>query len=87
VYRLMRRATSLVHSSEIKILLNLSLIMLLLIKINNIHLCEDTFHVAAILRTTPQATHVVRAGDLLPVGTMLVTLACTCQFVRLVSLT
>jgi len=47
--------------------------MLSLIKIDNIHQCEDTDHVYAIVRTSPRATHVVRAGDLAPAGTMLVT--------------
>jgi len=42
-------------------------------KINDIHQWEDTDHVCAIVRTSPRATHVVRAGDLTPKGTMLVT--------------
>jgi len=47
--------------------------MLSLIKIKDIHQCEDTDHVYAIVRTGPRATHVVRVGDLVPAGTMLVT--------------
>jgi len=34
---------------------------------------SPTDHVYAIVRTRPRATHVVRAGDLAPAGTMLVT--------------
>jgi len=41
--------------------------MLSLIKVN------DTDQVYAIVRTSPRAAHVVRAGDLVPAGTMLVT--------------
>jgi len=66
-YRFMRRATSVIHTSEIKIL-NLSSIMSSLIKIKDIHKCEDTDQVYAIVRTSPRATHVVRAGDLVPAG-------------------
>jgi len=44
-----------------------------LIKIKDIYQCEDTDHVCAIVRTGPGAIHVVRAGDLAPAGTMLVT--------------
>jgi len=49
--------------------------MLSLIKIKyNIHQCEDTDRVYAIVRTSLwPATHVVLAGDLLPSGTMSVT--------------
>jgi len=47
--------------------------MLSLIKIKDIHQCEDTAHVYAIVRTGPRATHIVRAGDLVSAGTMLVT--------------
>jgi len=72
-YRFMRRATNLIH-----ILLNKCAqfvsIMLSLIQIKYIHQCENTDHVYAIVRTSPLATHVVRAGDLVPVGTVLVTL-------------
>jgi len=45
----------------------------MLIKIKDIHQCEDANHVYAIVRTGPRATYVVRAGDLVPAGTMLVT--------------
>jgi len=58
-YRFMRRATSFMLSLIIK----------------NIHQCEDTDHVYVIFRTSPRATHMVRAGDLVPVGTTLVTLS------------
>jgi len=44
---------------------------MLSIKIKDIHQLEDTDHVYAIVRTSPQATHVVRAGELAPAGTML----------------
>ena len=46
---------------------------MLSIKIKDIHQCEDIDHVYAIVRTGPRATHVVRVGDLVPAGTMLVT--------------
>jgi len=46
---------------------------MLSIKIKDIHQCRDTKHVYAIVRTSPRATHVVRVGDLVPAGTMLVT--------------
>ena len=59
------------HTSEIKNLLNSSLIMLLLI--DDIHLCEDIAYVTGIFRIGPRATHVVLVGDLVPAGTMLVT--------------
>jgi len=41
--------------------------------INDIHLCADTDYVAAIFRTALRATHVIRAGDLVPESTMLKT--------------
>ena len=44
------------------------------------HQCEDTYHVYAIVRTSPRATHEVCADDLLPAGTMLVTAALTRRF-------
>jgi len=43
-----------------------------LIKIKDIHQCENTDHVYAIVSTGLWATHVVHAGDLAPTGTMLV---------------
>jgi len=46
---------------------------MLSIKIKDIHLCQDIEHVYAIVRISPWVTHVLRAGDLVPVGTMLVT--------------
>jgi len=65
----MRWATSLLHTSEIKILLNLPSIILVLTFVN----CEDTDHANFIFRPGPRATHVVRAGDLVPAGATLVT--------------
>jgi len=47
--------------------------MLSLIKIKGIHQCEDPDHVYVIVRTDPRTTHLVRSGDLVPAGTMLVT--------------
>jgi len=47
--------------------------MLSLIKIKDIHQYEDTDYVSVIFRTGPRATHMVRAGDLVPGGTTLVT--------------
>jgi len=47
--------------------------MLSLIKIKDIHQCEDSDHVYVIVRTDPRTTHVVCAGDLVPAGTRLVT--------------
>jgi len=47
--------------------------MLSSIKIKVIHQCEDTDQVYVIFRTSPRATHIVRAGDLVPAGTTLVT--------------
>ena len=46
----------------------------LIIKIKDIYQCEDTDHVYAVVRTGPWATHMVHTGDLVPAGTMLVTL-------------
>ena len=66
MYRLMRRITSLIHTSEIKILLNLLSIILVLI------LCSDIDHANVIFRTSPRATCMVIAGDLVPAGTTLV---------------
>jgi len=45
---------------------------MLLTKTEDVHQCEDTDRVYAIVRTRPRATHVVRVGDLAPAGTMLV---------------
>jgi len=45
------------------------------IKIKDINQCEDADHIYAIVGTSPRATKVVRVGDLLPAGTMLVTLS------------
>jgi len=55
-YRFMRWATSLIHTSEIKICSLRSSIMSTLLKIKEIHHCEDTDHVYAIVRTSPRAT-------------------------------
>ena len=54
----------------------LRIMLSLLIKIKDIYQREDTDHVYAIVKTGPLATHVVRAGDLVPAGTMLVTPGC-----------
>jgi len=51
----------------------LHIMLSLIIKIKDIYQCEDTDRVYAIVRTGPWATHVVRTGDLVPAGTMLVT--------------
>jgi len=70
----MRRATNLIHTLLIYNLLNLSSIMLSINKISkDIHLDEDTDHPYAICRTSPQATNMVCAGDLVLAGTTLVT--------------
>jgi len=45
----------------------------LIIKIKHIYQCEDADRVYAVFRTSLWATHVVRTGDLVPTGTMLVT--------------
>jgi len=49
------------------------MLSLSLIKIKDIHQCKDTDHIYTIVRTGPQATHMVRVGNLAPVVTMLVT--------------
>jgi len=41
--------------------------------IKNIHQPEDTDHVYVIFRTSPRATHMFHAGNLVPAGTTLVT--------------
>ena len=43
--------------------------------IKDAHQCQDTDHAYVIIRTSPGATDMVRAGDLLPEGITLVTLA------------
>jgi len=45
---------------------------MLSMKIKDIYQCEDTDHVYAVVRTGACATHMVRTGDLVPAGTMLV---------------
>jgi len=50
-----------------------SIVLSLIIK--DAHQCQDTDHAYVIVRTSPRATHMVRAGDLLPEGTTLVTVA------------
>jgi len=42
-------------------------------KNRDIHQCEDTDHVYAFVITGLRATHIVRAGNLAPAVTMLVT--------------
>jgi len=69
----MRRATSLIHTSEITHFDQFIFNVFVINKTNHIHLCEDTDHVDTIIRTDPRATHVVATGDLVPAGTMLVT--------------
>ena len=69
MHRLVCRATSLIHISEIKILLNLPSTILVLIFVNVNTLIMLMF----IFRTGLWATHMVLAGDLVPVGTTLVT--------------
>jgi len=67
------RRTSLIHSVEIKYLLNLPLIMLLLIIIHDVHQYEDTDHGNAIFRTGLRSTRLlVVAGSMVPSGVMLV---------------
>jgi len=62
------------HTSEIKICtIYLHIMLSLIIKTKDIRQCEDTDHVHAVVRTGPWATHMVRTGDLVPAGTMLVT--------------
>jgi len=62
VYRLIRRAASLIHTFEIEILLNLPSIMLVLMFVND----EDIDHDNVSFRTGPGATYLVLAGDLAP---------------------
>jgi len=50
----------------------LDIISSLITKIKDIYQCEDTDHVYAIVRTGPLATHMVRTGDLVTIGTTLV---------------
>lgn len=60
-----------IHTSDIT-LVNLSS-TLCYHEINDIHLCEDPGRVNAIFRKGPRTTHGVRAGNMVPMGTMLVT--------------
>jgi len=46
---------------------------MLSIKVKDIHQCEDTDLVYAIVRTSPRATQVACVVGLVPAGTMLVT--------------
>jgi len=71
------RATSLIHTSEEKILLNLPLI-------NDVNLCDDTHHLNGIFKTGRRTTNVALAGDLVPAGTMLVTPALESYAARVV---
>ena len=67
MYRLMRRATNLIRTYEIKILLNLlSVILVLMFR-------EDIDHANVIFRAGPRATCVILAGNSVPAGTTLVT--------------
>ena len=65
-YQLMRKDTSLIHTSGKNALFTFNYVT-----IKAIHECEDTDHVNATFRTGPRGTH---AGDLVPAGTILVTL-------------
>jgi len=69
----MRRATSAIHFSKKICTICLHIMLSLIIKIKDIYQSEDTDRVYAIVRTGPWAIHVVRMGDLVPGGTMLVT--------------
>jgi len=51
------------------------------IKIKGLYPCQDIEHVYAMVRTSPRTTNVVRAGDQVPAGTMLVTPAIYWQLV------
>jgi len=63
-----------IQSFQIKICTICLYVMLpLMIKIKYIYQCADTDRVYAVVRTVLYATHVVRTGDLVPRGTMLVT--------------
>ena len=67
----MRRVTSLIHTLLNKICsicLNY-----VIINENYIYQRENTDHAYAIVRTSRQATHMVRGEDLAPEGTVLVT--------------
>ena len=70
MYRLMRRATSLMHTSEINVLINLPLIILVLMFAN----VKTLIMLMLFIRTGLWATYLVLAGDLVPAGTTLVTL-------------
>jgi len=63
----MRRATSLIHTCEIKRIAQFIFNYLTNNKIPDIHQREDTDHVNAIFSKGPQTAHVVRVGDLVPV--------------------
>ena len=71
----MRRATNLIQTYKIKILLNLPSVILVLIFLK----CEDIDHANIIFRTGPRATYMVLAGDSVPAGTTLVTPALHCE--------
>ena len=73
-YRFMRRADSLIHTLLTKIW-SICLNYVIINANSIINQCENTDHVHAIIRTSPRATHMVRAGDLVPAGTVLVTAA------------
>ena len=71
VYRLMRRDTSLIHTSEIQMSFNLSLIILELIFVNVKTLIMRSLFLEQAHGA--RATYMVLAGDLVPAGTKLVT--------------
>ena len=58
----MRKAASLIRTSEIKILLNLPANILVLIFVK----CEDTDHANVLFRTGPRATYLPLRATLCP---------------------
>jgi len=61
----------LIYISEIKHFAQFTFNDVIINKINHIHLSEDTDPVdTIIIRTGLRATHVVRAGDMVPARTM-----------------
>jgi len=68
----MRRVSSLMHTSEIEKLLNLTLIILVLI-IDDIRQCEDVVRANVIFRTGPRGDLLVSCGRPVPARTTLVT--------------
>ena len=71
MYRLMRRVASLIHTSEIQMSFNLSLIILELIFVNVKTLIMRSLFLEQAHGA--RASYMVLAGDLVPAGTTLVT--------------